>query len=167
MSRVSLLVRAIDAIDRGEIPLALAIELDAPHGLARAWDQMKEPHVLFEMLLRTRRHRMKIQRWARSAAYFAGIDSRTIEAVLRDHQPIPESVAQLRPSSPRFWAWEVIKEAMVNTMPSARTLYNLGRSNVPDDFILDSMLRPEGPPTIAEIIAAAEHTAGMQRLHSR
>jgi hypothetical protein len=157
-TRQSLLAHIIDAIDQGEIPLALAIELAEPQRLERAWDRMQSPHILFELLVRTRPQRIKLRQWARSAAYFAGLNSQIVESVLRDGQPVPDDVKDLRPSSAWFWAWEVIKAAVQNENVGIgqRALYCIGQARVPDDFILESMLRPEGPPTLGEIVAAAE-----------
>jgi hypothetical protein len=56
----------------------------------------------------------------------------------------------------------MIIEAVVNgTMhPGPHELDALLHAEVPDDFILDSMLRPEGPPTLEEIISAADRVRG-------
>jgi len=154
----NLVEQIIDAIDQGEIPLALAIELDAPGRLARAWRRANVDRV-FDVLARVRPQAFRLRDGARLAALYSGINPTLAEHVLRgDPLPRGAGVEMLRVSMPSSWAWQLIRTARVQDRTlTTGDLYDMYQAGVPHEFVRDSMLQPQGIPTIAEIVAAAAH----------
>jgi hypothetical protein len=158
MSSASLIPRIVAAIEHGEIPLSLAIEIDAPGRLDRAWASTKATELLLGLLFQTRPDRLSLREWARAAAHFSGIDDRVATNVLNgDRLPVGKGVHVLDPMDPQSWAWSAIRRAVGwhGRRPHFSDLYDMRQAKVPELYVIGTLLRPHGPPTLAEILAAA------------
>lgn len=134
----------------GDLPLQIAVELSAPDALSDLWDRhLSAFHLVdaVELLLLTRHHEQLIDRVRR----LPHLHHRVIEF----YPPVHWSEW----GEERDWARREVANWTARLVENSESAYPQGDAM----GILRQAIRPLGPPSLAEIVAAAERQTELLR----